>query len=73
VREGETGLRCPAGDAAALAARLAELLADRRALDALQRSRPAPPDVSSDVEQVEGAYRELLGRRARSGGGGGSA
>jgi glycosyltransferase involved in cell wall biosynthesis len=73
VHEGETGLCFPAGDAAALATRLAELLGDRRALDALQRSRPAPPDVSSDVEQVEGAYRELLARRARSGGGGGGA
>jgi len=67
VREGETGLRFPAGDAAALAARLAELLSDRQALDALQRSRPAPPDVSSDVEQVERAYGELLARRGRGG------
>jgi glycosyltransferase involved in cell wall biosynthesis len=63
VREGETGLRFPAGDSAALASRLAELIEDRRALDALQRARPAPPDVSSDVDQVERAYGELLARR----------
>jgi glycosyltransferase involved in cell wall biosynthesis len=64
VTEGETGLRFPAGDAGELARRLGELIADRRALEALQRARPAPPDVSSDVDQVERAYRELLAHRA---------
>lgn len=70
VHEGETGLRFPAGDAGALARRLAELIADRSALDALQRARPAPPDVSSDVDQVERAYGELLAQRAQPRGSG---
>ena len=62
--EGETGLLCPPGDSAALAARLVELLSDpsrREAMGAAARERhDALFTVERMVERTAGVYRLVL-------------
>lgn len=66
VEEGRSGWRFPTGDAAALAAVLAERIGDPESLDALERSAAtARPSVDEPIERIEALYRALSEREAR--------
>ncbi len=64
IEDGRSGLLCPVGDTAAMAARAVALLADRkahRAMGAAARLRAVERfDRSMGVASYESAYRELL-------------
>jgi glycosyltransferase involved in cell wall biosynthesis len=65
VIDGETGLLCPVGDAAALAAAIARLLADpalRAHLGEAGRRRAAPHALDRSVDAIEGLLAELAAR-----------
>jgi glycosyltransferase involved in cell wall biosynthesis len=64
VQHGVTGATFPAGDAAALAACLQAIIADRSRLDAWRRAIPAPKTLDTHAGEIDALYRELHGARA---------
>ena len=57
VRDGQSGLLFPRGDARALAAGLGRLAADRTLLARLARGRPDVPDMGPIVDRLLEVYR----------------
>lgn len=63
VQDGVTGRLFPAGDAAALAAVLHDIVGAPEQLAQYGRRLPAPPDSDSHAAAVAAMYEELLARR----------
>jgi glycosyltransferase involved in cell wall biosynthesis len=62
VQEGVTGRLFPAGDAAALAEVLGDIVRAPGQLAAFRRNLPPPPDIDSHAAALVGTYEELLAR-----------
>ena len=66
VHHGENGLTFEAGSPRALCGRMHELLNDRSLVERLRPDRTKVHTVEHNVDQLEGAYADLLGREMTS-------